>query len=55
MLFANAEAVTGSAVAEMNDDYTKATMQVANTIEQYANLDPFSPDRPAIVKVMQIA
>ncbi|KAK9789928.1 hypothetical protein WJX73_007486 [Symbiochloris irregularis] len=44
------KAETGTAVAEMDDSYTQETLQVAKAIQKYASGDPFSPERPSIVK-----
>ena len=49
--FLLAEAGTGGAVADMTDEYAQSTLQVAGVIEKYANLEPFDPSRPSVVKV----
>ncbi len=47
----DAEAVTGVPVAEMKDDYTKATYALTISLEKYITLDPYDKERFEVIKV----
>ena len=35
----------------MSDDYSKATIELSNKIEEWAALEPYDPKRPKLVQV----
>lgn len=47
-----AEAVTGVPVAEMKDDYTKATFALTVALEKYLSLDPYDKERIKVIQVL---
>jgi hypothetical protein len=44
---------SGIPIAEMKDDYTQATVALSEVVDKYFTLDPFDPERAAVVKTLK--
>ena len=51
MLAAEGLSALAGTAAEMSDEYSKATLDLSNRIEEWAALDPYDPKRPKLVQV----